>query len=340
MIEVLDTSSNKWNSYINKLPPQFRDIYFTSEYYKLYEANGNGFGKLFVYKDKENLAIYPFLINVISGYELNDSYYDIETAYGYGGPVVNTSDSNFVGNFERAFKEFCSQNNIIAEFIRFHPFLNNYKIFMDNIKVSHNRITSYIDLSKDIEKIWTSDITSKNRNVIRKAEKSALKVNFDTDLNSFKKLYKITMDNVNASSQYYFSEEYFSALSRLNNVCLNVKLENVTIASAVFLKGYQNFHYHLSGSLKEYLKYSPNNFLLWTAIKYAKSNGFCKFHFGGGLTDSLTDNLYKFKKSFCKNTADFYIGKRIHNKEIYNCLINKWENINGKKAKLFLQYKM
>ncbi|MBW6409470.1 lipid II:glycine glycyltransferase FemX [Clostridium weizhouense] len=340
MIEFLDTSSNKWNRYINKLSPQFRDIYFTSEYYKLYEANGNSFGKLFIYKDKDNLAIYPFLINTINGYELDNSYYDIETAYGYGGPIVNTSDINFVRKFERIFKEYCFQNNIIAEFIRFHPFLNNHNLFRDNIKVVHNRTTTYINLDKSIEEIWKNDITSKNRNVIRKAQKLGLTVNFDSNLEQFKNVYKITMDKVKASPKYYFSEEYFNNLTKLDNVCISVNLGDLTIASSIFLKGYTNFHYHLSGSLKEYLKYSPNNFLLWTAIKYAKNNKFHKFHFGGGLTDNINDNLYKFKKSFCKNTADFYIGKRVHNKEVYDYLINKWENINGKKAELFLQYKM
>lgn len=340
LIKVLNTDSDEWNEYINKLPLHLKDIYFKSEYYSLYEKCNDGLGTLFVYEEENNLAIYPFLINVIERYELNKNYYDIETAYGYGGPIVNTNDRVFINNFEKAFKDYCNKNNIIAEFIRFHPLLNNHKIFKDNIEIIHNRTTTFIDLNKTIEEIWNDDIISKNRNVIRKAERSGLTVNLDSNLNDFKQVYQITMNKVNASKKYYFNEEYFDHLNKVEHICISVNKDNVTIASAIFLKYKDFFHYHLAGSLKEYLKYSPNNLLLWSAIKYAKDNKFAKFHFGGGLTDSLSDNLYKFKKSFCKNTADFYIGKRIHNKEIYDYLINTWECSNKTKSDIFLKYKL
>ncbi|AOR23408.1 lipid II:glycine glycyltransferase FemX [Clostridium taeniosporum] len=339
MIKILNSSSQMWNYYIEKLPIVLRDIYFKSEYYKLYENGNDKIAKIFVFEDKKNLAVYPFLMNKIKGYDLKEEYYDIETAYGYGGPILNTTNEKFIENFEKAFRKFCSENNIIAEFIRFHPLLNNYSIFIDGINVYHNRTTTYIDLRNSIDDIWKKDITSKNRNVIRKAKKLGLTTEICFDLNEFKKIYIKTMNRLNADKRYYFGDNYFNDLMNLNHICISIKFNNITIASAIFLQGNDFFNYHLSGSLKEYLKYCPNNLLLWEAIKYAKDIGFSKFHFGGGLSDSLDDTLYKFKKSFCRYTSDFYVGTRIHNKEIYNYLINKWENKNKKKSKLFLQYK-
>ncbi|MBN1038440.1 MULTISPECIES: peptidoglycan bridge formation glycyltransferase FemA/FemB family protein [unclassified Clostridium] len=339
MIEILESSSEKWNEYINKLPLSFRDIYFKSEYYKLYENGKDKVAKLFVYEEEDNLAIYPFIMSKIKGYDLKNEYYDIETAYGYGGPLANTKNLVFLNEFEDAFREFCKKNNIIAEFVRFHPLLNNHTIFISDIKVCHNRTTTYINLNKSIDDIWSQDIISKNRNVIRKAKKSGLVTEFSFDLNEFKKVYIETMDRLNAGKNYYFNDKYFDDLNKLEHVCINVKLNDITVASGIFLQGDEIFHYHLSGSLKEYLKYCPNNLLLWTAIEYGKNAGFSKFHFGGGLTDSENDSLYKFKKSFCKDVSEFYIGKRIHNKEIYYYLIKKWEDKNDKNAELFLQYK-
>lgn len=339
MIELLNTSSAEWNYYIEKLPLHLKDIYFRSEYYNLYENNKDKVGKIFIFKERENLAIYPFLLSKINDYDLKKQYYDMETAYGYGGPLVNTDNEEFIHEFEKEFKKFCNKNNIIAEFIRFHPLLNNHTIFKDNINVSHNRTTTYIDLNKSIYDIWNKDITSKNRNVIRKAEKNKLITEVSFDLKDFKKIYINTMDRLNANKEYYFKDYYFNNLRNLNYICINVKLNNVVIASAVFLRGNEMFHYHLSGSLKDYLKYCPNNLLLWEAIKYAKDKGFSKFHFGGGLKDSENDTLYKFKKSFCNETSDFYIGKRIHNEKIYDYLINQWKNKTKKQPVLFLQYK-
>lgn len=340
MRKVLKCSCKEWNLYIDKLPMSIRDIYYRAEYYRMQEKNGDGVGNLFVFEDEERIAVYPFMLNEIKGYDLEDRYYDIETAYGYGGPVVNCKDKRFIEKFEKSFNEYCIEENIVAEFIRFHPLIKNQYIFKENIDVSHNRYTVYIDLNKSTDEIWENDIISKNRNMIRKAIKSGLKVDFDDDINSFKEIYKNTMDKVSAEDYYYFNDKFYDSLKKIDKVSINVKLKNEIVASAIFLKGDEYFHYHLSGSIKEYLKYSPNNLMLWEAIKYAKENGFKIFHFGGGLDDSINDKLFKFKKSFGKGIGDFYIGKRIHNSDIYNYLINTWEVKNNKKAKLFLQYKV
>lgn len=342
MYKLLGCSDDEWNLYLNKLPLHQRDIYYTSEYYKMYEMNGDGIGKLFVYyNEKGNMCLYPFMLNEIKGYELKDKYYDIETAYGYGGPVTNCFDSEFMYEFEKCFIEYCIKNNIVAEFVRFHPLLHNADLFNRDIEVLHNRITVQIDLTKGIEKIWAEDIKSKNRNMIRKAEKNGLVVEVSKDFDMFTKIYDCTMDKVEADSYYYFNCNYYDAIKNNDNfILLNVKKDDLVIASAIFMGYGDYYHYHLAGSLKEYLKFAPNNLLLWESIKYACKKGYKRMHFGGGLTNSMDDNLFKFKSSFSKEYADFYIGKRIHNKEIYDYLIRNWEKKNNKKANKLLEYRV
>ncbi|WP_026882555.1 lipid II:glycine glycyltransferase FemX [Clostridium akagii] len=342
MYKLLNCGDEEWNRYLNKLPEFIQDIYYTSEYYKMYELNGDGIGSLFVYYDNNgNLALYPFMKNEVLGYNLDGRYYDIETAYGYGGPITNCVEENFIKDFEKCFKDYCKKSNIVAEFIRFHPLIKNENIFSKNIEVLHNRITVWLDLTKGIEKIWNEDIKSKNRNMIRKAEKNGLSVEESNDFETFKNIYGTTMDKVDANNYYYFNDNYYDKIEKSNNyILLNVKKENEVIASAIFIEYGDYFHYHLAGSLKEYLKFAPNNLLLWEAIKYAQAKGYKKMHFGGGLTDNIDDNLFKFKSSFSKQYSDFYIGKRVHNKEIYNYLISNWEEKNGKKANMLLQYKI
>lgn len=340
MFVVLDSNSDEWNNYLLYFNKNLQDIYYTSDYYKLCEQNGDGKAKLFVYKEENNIAIYPFMLNTIKNYDLDEKYYDIESAYGYGGPVTNSYEKNFLNNFENSFLEYSSQNNIIAEFIRFHPLQKNNNIFNKNIEILHNRVIVYLDLTKGVNRIWNEDIKSKNRNMIRKAEKSGLIVEVSRDYEVFKHIYCKTMNKVEADNYYYFDEKYYQQMKDSNNyILLNVRKENTIIASAIFMKYGKYFHYHLSGSLKEYLKFAPNNLLLWEAIKLSCESGAKWFHFGGGLSDSLDDNLFKFKSNFSKNTADFYIGKRIHNKEFYDYLIDEWEQKNNKKAKLLLQYR-
>lgn len=337
---ILDLNTATWNEYFINFIPELQDIYYTADYYKLYEQNGDGKAKLFVYKEKSSIAIYPFMLNEIDKYDLNEKYYDIESAYGYGGPITNNYDKVFLTNFENAFLKYCIENNIVAEFVRFHPLIKNEDIFNKDINISHNRTTIYLDLTKGIDRIWNDDIKSKNRNMIRKAQKNGLVVEISDDYEIFRKIYYETMNKVRASDYYYFNEKYYKEIEKNNNYfLLNVKKDNTIIASAIFVKYGIYFHYHLAGSLKKYLEFAPNNLLIWEAIKLACDSDAKVFHLGGGLSSSADDNLFKFKSSFSKNTANFYIGKRIHNKYVYDYLISEWEHKNNIKANLFLQYK-
>jgi hypothetical protein len=341
MHEILDTKSSDWDKYLSFMRnPKLEDIYYTQEYYKLYENNGDGAGRCFIYRRDDKMVMYPFMINEIRGYKLDKTYYDIETAYGYGGPISNSDDKAFLKEFEKAFIEYCEASNIVAEFIRFHPLMRNETIFNKDIEVLHNRTTVYLDLASGVGSIWENHIKSKDRNMIRKAEKNGLRVVKGSDFDAFKEIYEETMDKVQAGNYYYFNDEYYNTIKKNKSyILLNVIKDDMVIASAIFMHFGEYFHYHLAGSKKEYLKYAPNNLLLWEAIKLACETSAAMFHFGGGLTNSLEDPLFKFKSSFSKTYSNYYIGKRVHNTEVYNYLINEWEKNNAKKAKILLQYK-
>ena len=284
--------------------------------------------------------MYPFMLNKIENNTLSENYYDIESVYGYTGPITNCNEEGFLQDFEGEFLKYCKESNIVAEFIRFHPLIGNEAYFKKGVRVLKNRNTIYIDLNQDIEEIWADDVVSKNRNVIRKGQNSGLKLEISKDFKAFINIYESTMDKVNADKFYYFQDEYFKSMKNDEDyVLLKVVKEDVLISGGVFMRYGQFFHYHLGASLKEYLNYSPNNFLLWEAIKYGKDIGAKYFHLGGGLSDSEDDKLYKFKKSFSSKRSEFCIGKRIHNTGVYEQLIKEWEQKNNKKAKLFLQYK-
>lgn len=339
MIEFIDAYSEKWNLYLNEFDKEKMDIYYTKEYCRLYETDISK-AYLFVYKDGNKIGIYPIIKTLIVGYQEIQNYYDIETPYGYGGPLVNTDDKIFINKFEEEFISFCANNRIIAEFIRLHPVLENENIFKNNIDISFNRNTILVELDKGIDRIWNEDISSKNRNMIRKSEKNNLKIEITKEYKSFMEIYDETMKKVHASSFYFFNEEYYKEIMKINNINIfNVKFKDEIIASAIFMNYNKHFHYHLAGSKTEYLKFAPNNFLIWEAIKYAYNIGCSDFHLGGGTDGSLENSLYKFKRSFSEKEKKFFIGKRVHNKEVYNNLIDIWQKKNNRNCKLFLQYK-
>lgn len=338
---VIDCANLDWDVYVSKLPKEKQDIYFSRQYYQMEAEQENGQARMFVYEDDDgNIGIYPFILRNIESDVLQGEYYDIETAYGYGGPILSIDDSSFATEFEKRFLNYCKENHIVAEFIRFHPLIENQDVFKQNISVLENRTTVWLDLEKTEDEIWMKEISTQNRNTIRKCIKNGLSVQIGHDYSEFKQIYASTMDKVGADSFYYFDDLYYQRISESREyTLLKVLHEEETIAAAIFIGYGDYFHYHLAGSKKEYLKLAPNNLLLWEAIKYGKEHGYKKMHFGGGLTNSEEDNLFRFKKKYSSTVAKFYIGKRVHDEETYNKLIADWEERHNAKAKILLQYR-
>jgi len=327
---------------------EIKDIFLSKEYYMLSEMNAEGLFEYFSFSDGERFALYPFLKNEILGFESIPSggFFDIQSAYGYGGVITNCYDENFIDGFFQEFDKFCKENNVVAEFVRFHPLLENDKFSSFGMEIIDDRQTVIIDLSLDYEEIFTTQYSSKGRNVIRKGRKlgyhSEFILNPDRDLiEKFHEIYSENMRSVNADEYYFFSLDYFLELFRRlkDSASLGVitNQEGDILCASIFLHHFKFFHYHLSGRVRG-ADNSVNNFMIDEAVKYGISCGATKFHLGGGLSNDENDRLFKFKSSFSKDRGMFKIGKRVHNCEVYDKLVQEWEEKNPDKAEAYSNY--
>lgn len=349
MIKVLDLSqSSIWNKFLAEVPHSNLDIYFTPEYYSLYESNGDGLARCFVFQNEMGIALYPFLLNEVpKHFNLSKTYYDIQGAYGYNGIIFSNESKEFIDLFYLNFNEFCIQNNIIAEFTRFHPVLKNQTFSEGNMDILMDRKVVSLDLQNSIEKIWTDSYSSNNRNMIRKAQKNGVEVlvsEEETDYDAFFHIYTETMENVQASQFYFFDRGYiddFKIKLKDNHKLLVAKFEGQVICAMLMMYKGDYAHYHLSGRKKEFSKLAANNLMLHKAIETAKELGCKHFHFGGGTSSAEDDFLFKFKSNFSKNILDFKIGKKVHFPEIYTEVVLNWEQNNPDKSdsKLLLKYR-
>lgn len=322
--------AEEWSSMINRIPSMKRDVYFTPSYYSLYQNYGDGVAFCFVFEKDGELAIYPFLKNPVTplGYQLDKEYYDIQGAYGYNGIISSTENSKFIAEFWEAFDTYCQENDIIAEFTRFHPLLNNQQLASPKMKTFYSRHTVSLDLSLSEDEIWKNQISSKNRNMIRKAEKEGVTIVESDDYDTFKHLYDGTMTNLHAEGFYFFPQAYYNEYKETfkgkSMLCLAM-YDGKTIAGSMFMFSEDYAHYHLSGRDREYSRYAANNLILWYAIRKAKERGNKWFHFGGGTTGEDDDSLLKFKKDFSKTETEFWIGKRVHNLAVYDEVVRQWK---------------
>src|SRR5699024_109412 len=116
------------------------DIYFDSNYGKLYENHEKGETNFFEFDSTYGRIEHMFIKRKIPNKINGRSYYDIITPYGYGGPIIKNCKDGFqsllVEEYKQEFQIFCEENNIVSEFVRFHPLENNADEFNDMYHIS------------------------------------------------------------------------------------------------------------------------------------------------------------------------------------------------------------
>lgn len=351
MLEIIHIDdTDNWDLIVKSF--KYYDVYYLSGYTKAFKLHGDGEPILIYYHDEEIRAI-----NVVMKRDIEKdrnfkekiipkSDFDLSTPYGYGGFLVEgITNNDSIIRLNEIYSKYCLENNIVCEFVRFHPVL-------DNSSVNRN-IYEIVDLGKTItmdlvsrEQIW-KDMSSKNRNVIRKAIKSGVEIYWGRSpelINEFIPLYNGTMEKDDATEYYYFNREFYQSILedlRFNSLFFYALYEQKIISMSIILFGNNNMHYHLSASDKEYQSLAATNLLLYEAACWGCENGYKSFHLGGGL-GSEEDSLYKFKKAFNKNSETFFsIGKKIFYQERYNELveIRKQDLCTNEKRSFFPLYR-
>lgn len=304
------------------------DFYFDENYGKLYEKADQGIAKIYEYEDEHGKITSQFLIREIPIKIGVEKYYDLVTPYGYGGPIINYAKNKekLLENFEKEFSKFCLNNNIVSEFVRFHPIVKNYEDFGKMYDAQYMRKTLATNLEKYDDPVQM-EFSKSCRKTIRQILKSGINyriIEKPKDLDNFKRIYFINMQRKNAEEYYFFDDEYFNLILEYyknNIIVVEAIFENKIIASGLYFTYNNIIHVHLSGTDTKYLNMSPAYILKYATVLWGKKNNYKLIHYGGGLSNSEDDSLYLFKRKFAQNTDfDFYVGRKIWNKDIYNKL--------------------
>lgn len=335
-INVLSLAENKlWDSTAKGFNDC--DAYYLSGYAKSLEFCDEG-DLFLILAESDNVKAMNVVLrrdvsraSALAGKVEEGRYFDFATPYGYGGWLVEG-----IGDFScllAEYESYCAQNGIVSEFVRFHPVLKNDIRVADFYEVVELGPTVALDLTSR-EAVW-GNITSKNRNMIRKAQKNGIQIEHGSSAElyaTFRKIYEETMDRDNADAFYYFpSKMYESLLMDFgdNAEIFYAVLNGEIIASSIMIYANGKLNYHLSGSVGAYRSLAPSNLLLYEAANWGVDQGFKILHLGGGL-GSREDGLYKFKKSFYRGDPLHYkIGRKVFDDSAYRMLTDLRGGVNN-----------
>lgn len=296
---------------------------------------------IFVLWSENGKIFYPFFKRSLQDISMVPrefhKYYDIIGSWYYGGPMVSISmekgdlakkdlakedleKQNLAVNFERAFSRYCKEENIIAEFVRFDPNIENHLYFDEYYDIRFNRETVHVNLDHDYPSIWKG-YRGRCRTAIRKAKKNNILVseNISPDrVDSFAKIYQAEMERKADSRHYFFSNKFFHRMVETlpDHFKFFFAFHGETLCGATIIYHKDDIAYDfLMATHIDFWKFQPNNILLDSAIQWAKAEGLQVFDLMGGRK-----GVFTFKSSFSDLRQKFFIGKKIHNTSIYSQL--------------------
>ena len=319
--------SEKWDEIVRSFAKY--DVYWLSGYVNSFRIHGDGEPLLFYYNDGEirgiNVVFKRDVANNVhfKGTLPENTYFDFATPYGYGGWLIE--GGNPAKLFE-AYSDWCVNNGIISEFVRFHPLEKNHVEVSEWYDVIPLGPSVAMDISSP-EIIW-QNISGNRRNKVNKAKRRGVSVSMGKNLELFKvfrELYNETMEKNNADEYYFFADEFYESI--LNGLAENFEIfyalhEDKIIAATIMLIANGRISYHLSGTFREYEWLAPTNVIIHEAALWGSANGYKTLNLGGGV-GSGDDNLLEFKKSFYRveELPIFHIGKKIFNQDKYDELV-------------------
>ncbi|MBZ5200506.1 GNAT family N-acetyltransferase [Planomicrobium chinense] len=318
MYEVIAIQDHmRWQKILDFL--QVTDIYYTSQYFQSAMKLDPGESLMFYYTDDEGEVVYPFIKRKIENGE--PGYFDITTPFGYGGPLLKAKKNaaNLAANFIKEFFGFCEKEKIIAEFIRFHPLLDNAQFFKDHFKLLplYETYTVQLEQPKGMQEEL---MNIENKGIIIK------KLGTVRHMFEFLVLYySAVRRREEADSYYFFTNDYFESL--ISSLGSNLHLfgaycENKLVSACYVLTMGDTIYHHLDGSLEDAEDSNAMKALLLKIAQWGSDNGYAFFHLGADYKGEER-KISELKKGVAnQKPSTFYICEKIHNTSTYKKLIS------------------
>ena len=229
-----------------------------------------------------------------------------------------------------AIKQHADQDNVVM--LNLTHWVRGEKLPLDINELGASFITN---LHTSEDDLWAK-VESKQRNCIRKGEKSGVKIySFQKEkalayLKDFQNLRQRTQQHAiknNAqASMLLKSDDFFHEVFINSDATLFVsKIEGQMASAALMLQSGETVYYYSGGSDYELnKKYSCSALLLWKALLYYNGKGATIFDMGGVPVKPTREHpaygVYAFKRSFGGKYREFNGGKIIINRWKYKLL--------------------
>lgn len=316
-----------WVDVLNHMPASQRTLYHHPGYVASWVDNASEqavalygcFGSLEI--------LYPFIRKAVPAQCALHPAWDLISPYGHGGLLLSAEapleyDLKAVN---AAINQWCKDHAIACEFIRLLPHTQNYRD-VQTFQVRQNLLLHFNGKQDE----WPLLIKSRARRDAKKAIRNGCVLGMDASpdaIRTFGASYHRFCKEKELSEGYHFADSYFERVGEMlssNVLVLTVTQEQEMVATALVLFDERMVIYHLSCSTESGRRHLANDLLLYGIVEFAASRGATSIFWGGGLTNTPDDPLFRFKAKYANREYDVQIGTVIHSQSAYEYARESW----------------
>jgi hypothetical protein len=297
--------------------------YHRPEYFEAFAGSVDDLVCL-VWNNGNSTVLYPGHLRPI---EDAPGFVDFSSPYGYSGPIANSGDPGHLRQFWPLADQWFSENNVVAEFVRFP---------LDSTKDTYNgELVSALSNVKgriiDEDSQWMN-FDHKVRKNVKRARRENLRfsiltgdeVSADT-VKKFQEVYIPTMKRANAGSQFFYSDNDFLSYATNNPGCCAFAFiydGDRIVSVEMVLRSDDSIYSFLGGTHKDAFPKRPNDLLKFELINWARWSGLEFFVLGGGY--GADDGIFQYKRAFFpEDVVDWMTGRKIVSPTVYRELCDR-----------------
>ncbi len=301
----------KWAEFIFQHP--FGTIYQTPFFFEVYRDTKNY--KPLVLLLEKNQKILGSLLAVIiqEGYGIKGKL--TSRSLIIGGPLVVENDHGLIKYLLIEYEKLISREVIYTEVREIFNFPYD-SCFLNNHYKEEKRLNIVVDLSKPEAQLW-SEVHSKRRNEIKRAEKRGIVVKQIDNIEEINICYKILNEVYKRAhlplAHKSLFENCYKYLSPSNYVrFIGAYFEKELIGIMLTLRYKDRVIDWYAGSSKKDYEKNPNDVIPWEAFRISKNDGFKIFDFGGAGKPEVNYGVRDYKKKFGGQFVELNRYQKIH----------------------------
>ena len=283
----------------------------------------------------KNIAGLPFYENVAGQF----AHEPVDLANPvYNGPIVISADADhfeLLRRYRKALDQFCADNHVVTEFIRFHPLYEETAALSRVEELIPVSDILYVDLRQGYEAARRS-YRKGHRSAAQKAAREGASWSFvepdDSHLATFMRLYEWTQARNGTRSVYIQKQPFFRSMFDLlkGRVLLAESyFAGSVVSSSIFLDDKTCLWYQYSGSDLDLLRTDAHTYLMDRIAEWAAERRISYFVLGGGGDPhDPADRIAKFKRGFSHLMGKVHQTKKVHDPATLEALSLAKENYN------------